>query len=366
MFGIPPFNRLKVSFQDGTHLPCFSFREPVCRNLFYFVRKYTPMFKQVLPFLLLLGPAACKDGDKEKAKPKAADAPQTGITAAFKEASLPYQLSDTALLRNNDTASLPASAVSPLIADSLRNKYFGKGASIKYTPLAKLTQKGKDVYCVVKAAAGARKAAFLLVFDKGETIGASYPFLLPDADGATAQSSSVDKNFTVTKTVTLRNGSDIVGEGKEVVAYDAGTKAFSLILSDALADKPAELVNPIDTFPRKNGLAGDYYLNKRNLVSVRDGRTPAQVLVFIHTENEAGDCTGQLRGEFIVTSSASAAYRPPGDPCVLNLVFKNNTVSVSEEKGCGNYRGLDCPLSGTFTRKKAQPAKPASVKPKRK
>lgn len=323
------------------------------------------MFKPVLVFAALVGFAACKDDDAKKDAPKNNGESPEGMAAFFKEVQVPYLLSDTALLKNNDTASLPAATVAPLIADSIRSKYFGKGTAVKYTPLARLAQKGKETYYIVKASSAAKKAALLLVFDKGNVFGASYPFLLPDADPATAQVSSVDKNFTVTKAVTLRSGSDVVGEGKEVVSYDAAAKTFPLILSDALADKPAELVNPIDTFPKKNALAGDYYGNKRNLIAVRDGRTPGQVLVFIHTENEAGDCTGQLKGEFILTGSASAAFRQAGDPCVLNLVFKNNTVSMAEEKGCGNYRGLDCPLTGTFTRKKPQSAKPASLKSKR-
>jgi hypothetical protein len=35
---------------------------------------------------------------------------------------------------------------------------------------------------------------------------------------------------------------------------------------------------------------------------------------------------------------------------------------MNEESGCGNYRGLDCPFSGTFTRKKEAKPKEASKK----
>jgi hypothetical protein len=324
------------------------------------------MFRPVWILLLLLGFAACKDDDKKKETTTKADAQSGGgLASFFKEGSLPYQLSDTALLRNNDTASLPASLVAPLVADSLKKNFFD-GENVRYTPLARFTQKGKDVYYVVKASGGGKKAALLLVFDKEKNFGASYPFLLPDANPNTSQTAVMDKNFTVTKTTTLRNGSEIAGEGKEVVAYDAGTKSFSLIMMDALNDNPAVLVNPIDTFPKKNKLAGDYFLNKKNLIAVRDGRYPNQLLVYIHTENETGDCIGQLKGEFILTTSTTAAYRQGGDPCVLNLTFNGNTVSMAEERGCGNYRGLDCPLTGSFTRKKTQSAKPASSKTKRK
>lgn len=322
------------------------------------------MPRTVLLFALLASFAACKDDDKKSENGDSEKDP-TSLNSYFSEALPSYQLSDTTLLKTVDTTTIPAALVSSLIADSTKQNYFGKKASIKYQPLAKLVQKDKENYYVVKASAGQKRAAFLLVFDAKDEFGASYPLLLPDADKATTQLSGIDKRFTITKSTVLRNGTDVVGEGKEVVAYEPATKSFGLIMTDVLHDKPAVAVNPIDTFPKTNPWAGDYYLNKKNLVAVRDGRYLNQLLVYIHTENEAGDCTGQLKGEFITTSSTTAAYRQSGDPCVLNLTFKGNTVSMAEQTGCGNYRGLDCPLSGTFTRKKPQSVKPASAKLKR-
>ena len=128
-------------------------------------------------------------------------------------------------------------------------------------------------------------------------------------------------------------------------------------MMDALNDNPSVLINPIDTFPKTNKLSGDYYFNKKSFVSVRDGRYNNQLLVYIHTENQTGDCIGQMKGEFLITSSTTAAYQQAGDPCVLNLSFKNNAVTINEVRGCGNYRGIDCDFSGTFTRKKVQPPK---------
>lgn len=323
------------------------------------------MMKVVLGFALgcsLL--TACNDSGKESGK-KGEGGAQTFGTA-FNEGGLPYQLTDTGLLKNKDTVSLPPATVASLIADSIRSKYFGKNATIKYTALAKLTSKEKQVYYLIKVAAGTKKGVLLMVFDAQNNFGAAYPLLFPDADPTTSQISFIDKNFTITKSVTQRAGAEVTGEGKEVVAYDAASKTFSLIMTDLLNDTPAELINPIDTFPKKNKLAGDYYLNKKNIVAVRDGRYPNQVLVYIHTENEEGDCKGELKGEFLMTSPATAAYRLGGDPCVLGLSFAGNSVTIKEESGCGNHRGLDCPLSGTFTRKKQQQSKQTLKKGKSK
>ncbi len=315
------------------------------------------MFRPVYWFIIVSAMlAACKGGDKKEEKKDDAASSQN-FKDLFTKGSVPYQLSDTALVRNTDTTSLPSSAISSLIPDSIKRTCFGKATGIKYTPLVKLMQKDKEGYYLLKAASGVKKAVFILVFDAKDNFKSSYPFLLPDADPATSQVTTIDKNFTITKSIVQRSGAEVTGEGKEVVAYDAATGSFSLIMTDVLNDNPAEIINPIDTFAKTNKWAGDYKLNKKNIVSVRDGRHANQLLVYIHTENEAGDCKGELKGEFLLTSGSLAVYRLGGDPCVLDLNFSGNTVSIKEESGCGNHRGLDCPLSGTFTKKKLSPIK---------
>ncbi|MDB5206235.1 MAG: hypothetical protein JWR72_1310 [Flavisolibacter sp.] len=322
--------------------------------------------KKLVPGVVLLCSllSACKNGDG--GKDQKTDSSSGSMASFFKAATPPYQFTDTGLLKNKDTVSLPSALILPFVADSIKNNYFGKKTTVKYTPLVKLKYKEAEAYYLVKAAGGSKKAVLLLVFDNQNNFAASYPFLLPDENPNTSQTTAIDKNFTITKSVTQRNGPDVSGEGKEVVAYDAVTKSFSLIMMDALNDSPSEAVNPIDTFPKTNKLAGDYYLNKKNFVAIRDGRYANQLLVYIHTENEEGDCKGQLKGDFLITSPASAAYRLGGDPCVLGLNFAGNSVTIKEESGCGNHRGLDCPLSGTFTRKKAAIPKQTSKKAKRK
>lgn len=313
---------------------------------------------------LMIAMLSCKNGEEEKEKEKEQTSSQS-LSDFFKKGSLPYQLTDTGLSKASDTTSLPPAVVSPLAGDSTLKKYFG-AARVKYTALHKLTSKEKDAYYFIKASASTKKAAILLVMDKDDAFGAAYPFLLPDADPSTTQSTTLDKNFTITKSISQRSADGLTAEGKDVVAYDAASKSFSLIMQDALNDVPAELVNPIDTFRRTHALAGDYYGSKKNLVAIRDGRYPNQLLVYIHTENEAGDCKGELKGEFLLTTAKTATYRLGGDPCVLGLAFSGNSVSIKEESGCGNHRGLDCPLNGTFTRKKPQPQKVPAKKTKRK
>ena len=310
---------------------------------------------------------ACNNNQEENGQQRSDDSLRitTGMHAAFKKGKIPYQLTDTALAGISPQKEPPYD-FSKFIPDSMRHQYFGKNAALRYTPIAYIAKDAKENFYIVHASAARKKAAYLLVCDAEGRFVASMPFLLPDDNPNTLQSAVIDKAFTITKTIIMREGGDIVGEGKEVLAYEPSTKSFGVIMMDALNDRPLVLTNPIDTFPKTNKLAGDYVINKKNMVSVRDGRYANQLLVYIHTENETGDCIGQMKGEFLITSSTSATYRQGGDPCVLNLHFKANTVSINEESGCGNYRGLDCQLAGTFTRKKPQPVKQTLAKPKRK
>jgi hypothetical protein len=304
-----------------------------------------------------------KAGKKEEGQPEGGI--QAGFSGRFTAVKLPYQLSDTALLGNKDTATLDAGLLAGMVPDSTLKSIFGKTSGVKYSPLAKLEEKNREAYYVIRATAGGKKAALLMVFDKSGNYSTTARFLVPDDNASTSQMSSIDKSYSITKATTLRNGTDVVGEGKEVLSYDAKEKRFGLIMTDLLNDNPEVLVNPLDTFPKTNRLAGDYFLNKKNLVSVRDGRHPNQILVYIHTENSEGDCKGELKGEFLLTGSTTAVYRQGGDPCILGLAFAGNSVSIKEESGCGNYRGLDCPLSGTFTRKKEEKPKEAIKSSKR-
>jgi hypothetical protein len=335
-----------------------------CRIFFLSLQKDSTMYRiglAVLGFLLL----ACGGNDEKKEEnTNGGDTNRITFDDRFQSTSPPYQLTDTSLLSNTDTASLPAQQLAQLVPDSITKKIFGKSIGIKFTPLAKLNEKDKDAYYVIKGTAGSKKAALLMVVDKNGNYGAAMPFLVPDAKAATSQTSVIDKSYAIIRTISQRSDVEAGKEGKEVLAYDAKEKRFTLIMTDMLNDRPDVLVNPLDTFPKTHRLAGDYFVNKKNLIAIRDGRYPNQILVYIHTENADGDCRGELKGEFIMTGATTAVYRQGGDPCVLGLTFKGNSVTMNEESGCGNYRGLDCPLSGTFTRKKEEKPKETTKKSK--
>src|SRR4051812_47450540 len=103
------------------------------------------MFRKAWVFVLLFAMTACKDNDKKKGN--STDGAVQG-TGKFREASLPYQLTDTGLTKNNDTTSLSLPMFTTMIPDSIRKSYFGKTV-VKLSPIAKFPQK-EEMYYLVK------------------------------------------------------------------------------------------------------------------------------------------------------------------------------------------------------------------------
>jgi hypothetical protein len=153
---------------------------------------------------------------------------------------------------------------------------------------------------------------------------------------------------------------------KAAYAYISSAEAFALILTETNeVETKKELINPIDTLPRKNKLAGDYLQNRLNLVSVRDSKRSNGILFFVHFEKDGGACKGELKGEAKIVSPGKFVYRQPGDQCELTFNFSGNTVTIKEE-GCGSHRDIKCFFEGSFTRKPpakggAKPGKPVKT-----
>lgn len=316
-------------------------------------------------FLLwILTITACSN-EKKNTAPEEEDVTAFNYEAfstRFKEASLPYQLADSTLMDNEDTASFRSEVFASYITDSVKAKLLGKATKIKYVPLVHLKQGNKEQYFVIKATSGNKKAALLAVFDKDANFLDAFPFLVPDTDPKTNQVSTLDKYFSITRAITRKMPDDAIAEGKEVYAFDSKTKSFALVMTDVLEDGTQELINPIDTFSRKNQYAGDYVKDKRNMVSIRDGRNENEISFFVHFERMNGECNGELKGTALMTSSKTAVYNTGGDPCVLEFHFTAKSVRLKEAEGCGQYRGVKCVIEGSFPKKRETKTDSTKVK----
>ncbi|MDB5253403.1 MAG: hypothetical protein JWP27_2572 [Flaviaesturariibacter sp.] len=300
--------------------------------------------------MLLVCLAACRD--KKTAQPRQEEGQAfdfSTFTDRFQKAAAPYQLTDTGLLALRDTASIRQPAFLAFLGDSATTALFGS-AKVKYTPLAHIAGTGGSHYFVVRGASATRQAALLLVFNRDGAFGGVLPFLLPDANPATSQSSLLDKAFSVTRNTVRREPDGSSLEGKDVFVYNADAKNFTLIMTDGL-DEGSALINPIDTLGRKQPFSGDYGKEPNNLVSIRDASNPKQINFFIHFEKE-NDCTGELKGTALLTSSRTAVFRQGGDPCNVEFTFSGSSVTIREVEGCGSHRGVKCVFEGRFPKKK--------------
>lgn len=282
----------------------------------------------------------------------------------FPVRNVPYQFGDTTLnKKEKDSLLISYKIFTQFVPDSFLHKVFGKGVKPKIYPMGKINVSSAENYLFVKTIAGDKKAAFIFAFDKNDQLTDGLSLLRVDQYVSTQQSAGMDRSYSINKVISRKNPDGSISEGTDVYALNKETQKFMLIMTDALDDRITELINPIDTFSRKHRYAADYGTGKLNLVSIRDGRKSDRLSFFVHFDKNNGACSGELKGEAIIRSSAVAEYRQGGDPCVLRFTFTSSSVAVKEVEGCGSHRGLRCSFDGTFSRKKeAKPQKKKQVK----
>jgi hypothetical protein len=319
-------------------------------------------FKKILILLLAIIFFA---GCKQKKKPSlSGEEPveMKDFINFFQPLALPSQFNDSILNKKEKESLLIGSKVfAQFVPDSLIIRTFGKGVKPKIYPLGKAEAENAETYLFSKIIAGDKKAIFVIGFDNKQQFIAGMPVLWLDQQSSTMQTVTMDKRYSITKTVMRKNADGSMGEGKDVYVLNAEAKNFMLIMTDALDEKITELINPIDTLLRKNKYSADYGTGKMNLVSIRDGRKADRVTFFVHFEKDNGECSGELKGEAIFTSPTVAEYREDGDPCVLKFNFSSSSVTLTEE-ACGSRRGLKCLFDGSFARKKEIKPKQEKVK----
>ena len=264
--------------------------------------------------------------------------------------------------KKTDTASISYKTFTSLLPDSLLHGVFSKNVKPRIYPLGKIAEKNKETYLLLKAISPSQKAAYVLVFNKDKKFVAGMPLLVLDNNPNTAQSAVMDTRYSITTNRQYKAPDGRMMYRKAVYAYTSSTAAFALILTESNeAETKKELINPIDTLPRKNKLAGDYLQKGLNLVSVRDSKKPNEILFFVHFEKEEG-CKGELKGFAKIISPGKALYRQAGDQCELTFNFSGNTVNIKEE-GCGSHRDIKCFFEGSYKRKPPVKSKTKTGKP---
>jgi hypothetical protein len=275
----------------------------------------------------------------------------------FPEVKLPFTVFDTSLTKKpNDSMVIGQKNFTKFVPDSIYRKDFGK-ATPKIYAIGRAIEKNKEKYLFVKALAGSKRVAYLLTFSKDDQFLRSMP-LVKTGTGTSAYG-VLDPKFQITTYRETKKRADDVVYKRNVYFYDRNSDQFTLIMTEPNEDIIQDVINPIDTLSAKHKYAGDYVLNKRNFISIRDGKNASEIQFFVHFEKMNGECNGELKGEARLISNTVAQYAPGGNPCVLEFTFSGSKVTMKEKGGCGTYRDIKCFFEGSYYKKK----KPTKIKP---
>lgn len=323
------------------------------------------MNKFLVIFLVIILIAGCKN--KKKTTLSDNDTVELAdFVDFFPELKLPILMDDSVLLRKEtDSSSIGYKILTQFVPDSLILNDFGAGVKPKIYPIGKVVIKDFETYLFLKAISFSKRAGYIIALNNENTFIAGMPLVMQDKDPSTFQVGLMDKKYTVTQIIQRRKPGGESTERKKVYILNGEMAAFSLIMTDqGVAEEEREIINPIDTLPHKNKYSGDYIKDKRNYVSIRDGKKPSEMLFFIHFEKDNGDCVGELKGIASLHGTKTAIYRASGNPCVLELNFGATSVALKEQEACGSYRDIKCFFDGSFAKRKEPKPKVVSKRKK--
>lgn len=319
-------------------------------NEIYGMKKY--MWLIILPVLV-----CCKS---KKISLSGSDKVDTDdFIGAFETVKPPYRITDSIFSKEESDSSLIAYQIfTQFVADTVLSKHFPKGVKPDLYPVAKVTTEKKESYLFCDAVTDAKEILYLLCFDKSNKFIASKVLFAFDQNIDNTAFAEIDNKYTITITHQRRSQQGESFYRKDAyVLNDAGSFTLILTESNDAAAKTLAIINPIDTLPHKHKFSGDYVIDKKNFISVRDGKNASSFLFFVHFEKENGACNGELKGEARFISATIARYHSNSDPCIIDFSFGNNEISMKEIEACGNHRDIRCFFEGSFFRKKEVKAK---------
>lgn len=313
-----------------------------------------------IAILFLLPSCKHKEFDLAGDKPvKAKD-----FLSAFTALTLPYYAADTNIAKIADTTLISRAVFTQFIPDSALQKFItADGKLLKINPVGSIT-KQEEQYLLATISQGKKIALIAFVLDKKEKYQAALQLLANRNNDGYLH--AVDINREPTFTISRQKGaegSDAYRYTRNGYAYNNGSGLFIKVVDDSNEGKAKNdsIINPIDTLARKNKLSGDYAANKKNFISIRDGRNSNNYTFFIHFEkNEEDGCNGELKGEMNVNGEHTAIYQQSGDPCEIDFTFKDGEIVVKERGNCGNHRGIKCYFDDTWPKKKVKKPKKSS------
>jgi hypothetical protein len=270
---------------------------------------------------------------------------------AFHEINLPILIADTALYSLSDSLDISKTVFEQFVLDSALEK-FAVNDQVQIHPAGIIHKKERD-FLLATFSSGKKIQLCVFVLDDKHKFLTSLSLLNTMQTDEYRHSVSIteEPTFIFKKEKNAANNTSLYS--RNGYAYSSGSNSFTEVLHDSNEDtaKNSEIINPIDTFPSTNKFSGDYISNKRNFISIRDGKNALTYTFFIHFEKNNGDCVGELKGIMTLTNEKDAVFTESGDPCVIDFKFFGSAIKVKEQGNCGNHRGITCPFDFTFKKK---------------
>ena len=269
---------------------------------------------------------------------------------AFHEINLPAIIVDTALGKFGDSVNISKSVFKQFVPDSAFEKFAASDQAI-IRPAGIIHKKEKDFLLATFLASKKIQLVVFVLDDKHKFL-ALLPLLNTLQRDEYKHSVSITEEPTfIFKKEKISNNTSLYS--RNGYAYSEASNSFTEVLHDSNEDtaKNSEIINPIDTFPSTNKFSGDYMSDKKNFISVRDGKNALTYTFFIHFEKNNGDCVGELKGIMTLTNEKNAVFTESGGPCMIDFKFSGSAIKVKEQGNCGNHRGITCPFDFTFKKK---------------
>jgi hypothetical protein len=262
------------------------------------------------------------------------------------------KIADTALHKLGDTIRIETRLLQQFIPDTViaSLKINSRDSSYIY-PVCHI-ENNQNHYLIIKSSTKKRHELWAVVLDKNSEYLSCLSLLNTDKIDQYHR----DVTINIEPTFIFNKEKQINGElfyTKSAMSYSFENAGFICVMRDSNEDdKGKAVLNPIDTLPASRRYSGDYFKDKRNFLSVRDGRNDSTYYIFLYIEKDGGGCQGELKTELVVSGVGKGYYSQAGDPCVIEFSFSGNRVSVVEDGSCGNRRGPECSFNENYTRKR--------------
>lgn len=272
---------------------------------------------------------------------------------SYKPFKLPFYAVDSTMQAQASDTTISMKSFAQYFPDSIFNEPFGNNRNITLKPIGRIEQKGKENYFITLAKGAEQSAMYLSVFDSNRHT-VTLPIIVNE-NTEIIRTATIDKKLTVVVNKEWMIKNDLY-YNRVIYAYN-NVGLFTTVLTETNEQRRTSdvaIANPIDTFPKKNKLSGEYFKDPKNYLIIRDGSNINEYLFFVHfqTGNAEEPCSGELKGKLKLTQEYTGQYSNTGDPCNLIFSFSGSQAIVKENGSCGNYRDIKCFFDDTFIKKK--------------